>query len=154
MTNSLETIKSWWSPEIKYDWQKEHQENFKSRRNTKRDTTSTSNNNPGLPRKNWDYQEQTEISENSGLPEKSQGLATPRSKPLGLVQQHWRKNEGYRSKKWLIKGPVQSSNKKDLQSDAVYIHVLYSFTVVRLLVYPVSKPSPPGKLLNFTEIHW
>ena len=24
----------------------------------------------GLPRKNWDYQEQTEISEKSGLPEK------------------------------------------------------------------------------------
>ena len=60
--------------------------NFKSLRNTKRDTTSTSNNNPGLPRKNWDCQKQSEISEKSGLPENSQGLATPRSKPLGSVQ--------------------------------------------------------------------
>ena len=62
----------------------------KTLRSTKRDTTSTSNNNPGLPRKNWDCQKQSEISEKSGLPENSQGLATPRSKPLGLVQQHWR----------------------------------------------------------------
>ena len=34
---------------------------------------------------------QSEISENLGLPENSQRLATPRSKPLGLVQPHWRK---------------------------------------------------------------
>ena len=59
------------------------------------------------------------------------------------------------SPKELFKGPVQSSNTiaKDSQSDAVYINVLYSFTVVCLLVYPVPKRSLPGKLLNFTEIH-
>ena len=34
---------------------------------------------------------QSEISENLGLPENSQRLATPRSKPLGLVQPNWRK---------------------------------------------------------------
>ena len=34
---------------------------------------------------------QSEISENLGLPENSQRLATPRSKPLGLAQPHWRK---------------------------------------------------------------
>ena len=150
MTGSLESTEGWlvaWSPK-KDDWQLgDHKKlmiaenkiwlaertsrNFKSRRNTERDTTSTSNDNPGLPGKYWDCheklglpEEQTEISEKSGLPEKSQGLAKPRSKPLSLVQQHWqKKNEGYHSKKWLIKGPVQSLNKKDLQSDAVYIHV-------------------------------
>ena len=148
MTDSLETIKNWWSPEIKYDWQKEHQETSNLAEIQKgiphlhpmtipdyKEKIGIAKKKLGLP------EEQTEISEKSGLPEKSQGLATPRSKPLGLVQQHWQKNEGYHSKKWLIKGPVQSSNKKDLQSDAVYIHVLYSFTAVCLLVYPVPKPS-------------
>ena len=83
----------------KYAWKKEPQKTSNLSENTKRDTTSTSNNNPGLTRKNWDCQKQSEISEKSGLPENSQGLATPRSKPLGLVQQHWRENEGYHSKK-------------------------------------------------------
>ena len=50
-------------------------------------------------------------------------------------------------------GTVVEHNRKETQSDAVYINVLYSFTVVCLLVYPVPKLSLPGKLLNFTEIH-
>ena len=65
--------------------------NFKSLQNTKRDTTSTSNNDPGLPQKIGIARKQSEISENLGLPENNQRLATPRSKPLGLVQPHWRK---------------------------------------------------------------
>ena len=36
---------------------------------------------------------QSEISENLGLPENSQRLATPRSQPLGLVQSNLRENE-------------------------------------------------------------
>ena len=42
---------------------------------------------------------QSEVSEKFGLPENSQGLARPRSKPLGLVQPHWRENEGCHSRK-------------------------------------------------------
>ena len=48
-------------------------------------------NNPGFPRKIGIARKQSEISENLGLPENSQRLATPRSKPRGLVQPNWRK---------------------------------------------------------------
>ena len=94
----------------------------------KRDTTSTSRSNPGFPRK-------------LGITKNSQRFATPKSRPPGLVQSNLRKMKRCHSNKELFKGPVQSSNTKDSQSDAVYIYVLYSFTVVRLLVYPVPKPS-------------
>ena len=59
----------------------------------------------------------------------------------------------------LLKGTLQRTgivvehNAESMQSGAVYIFVLYSFTFVRLLVYPVPKPSLPGRMLNFTEIH-
>ena len=96
-----------------------------------------------------------DFHESLGLPKNSQRFATPKkSRPPELIQSNLRKMKRCHSNKELFKGPVQSSNTKDSQSDAVYIYVLYSFTVVRLLVYPVPKPSPPGKLLNFTEIHW
>ena len=162
MTGSLESTKWWlvaWRPQgmmiagDKYVWEK-NLKTSKTLWSTKRDTTSTSNDNPGLPQKIGITRKQSEIGENLGLPENSQRLATPRSKTARFSPTTLAENEGCHSKKWLIKGPVQSSNKKDSQSDAVYIYVLYSFTVVRLLVYPVPKPSPPGKLLNFTEIHW
>ena len=100
MTGSLDTTKWWlvaWRPRgmmiagDKYVWEK-NLKTSKTLRSTKRDTTSTSNNNPGLPRKKIGIaRKQSEISENLGLPENSQRLATPRSKPLGLVQPHWRK---------------------------------------------------------------
>ena len=63
----------------------------KTLRSTKRDTTSTSKNNPGFPQKIGIARTQSEISENLGLPENSQRLAKPRLKPLGSVQPHWRK---------------------------------------------------------------
>ena len=57
----------------------------------KRDTTSTSENKPGFPRKLGIARKYSEISENLGLPENRQRLATPRSQPLGSVQPDWRK---------------------------------------------------------------
>ena len=76
MTDSLETIKMMIAGD-KICLAERTSRNFKSRRNTKRDTTSTSNDNPGLPRKIGIAtkklglpEEQTEISEKSGLPEK------------------------------------------------------------------------------------
>ena len=105
------------------------------------DTTSIPRSNPGFPRK-------------LGITKNSQRFATPKkSRPPELIQSNLRKMKRCHSNKELFKGPVQSSNTKDSQSDAVYIYVLYSFTVVRLLVYPVPKPSLPGRMLNFTEIH-
>ena len=124
-------------------WKKCLRKNLKPENlwSTRRDTTSKPRSNPGFPQK-------------LGITKNGQRLATPRSQPPGLVQSNLRKMKRCHSNKELFKGPVQSSNTKDSQSDAVYIYVLYSFTVVRLLVYPVPKPSLPGKLLNFTEIHW
>ena len=96
---------------------------------TKRDTTSIPRSNPGFPRK-------------LGITKNSQRFATPKkSRPPELIQSNLRKMKRCHSNKELFKGPVQSSNTKDSQSDAVYIYVLYSFTIVRLLVYPVPKPS-------------
>ena len=82
--------KKWWSPEINMFGRK-NLKTSKSLRSTKRDTTSTSNNNPGLPRKIGIARKQSEISENLGLPENSQRLATPRSQTLGSVQPDWPK---------------------------------------------------------------
>ena len=65
----------------------------------KRDTTSTSENKPGFPRKLRIARKYSEISENLGLPENSQRLAKPRSKPLGSVQPKLAENEGCHSKK-------------------------------------------------------
>ena len=79
--------------------------------------------------------------ESLGLPKNSQRSATPRSQPPELVHLDLQKIVRCHSEKELVKGPVQSSNKKDSQSDALYTCVLYSFTIVRLLVYPVPKPS-------------
>ena len=45
-------------------------------------------------------------------------------------------------------GTIVEHKTEEMQSGAVYIIVLYSFTVVCLLVYPVPKPSLPGKLLK------
>ena len=99
MIGSLESTKWWlaaWRPQEmmiagdKYVWEK-NLKNSKTLRSTKRDTTSTSKNNPGFPRKIGIARKQSEISENLGLPENSQRLATPRSQPLGLVQPNWRK---------------------------------------------------------------
>ena len=102
MTNSLETIKSWWSPEIKYDWQKEHQETSnlaeiqKGIPHLHPMTIPDYKEKIGIAKKNWDCQEnwdyqrnKTEISE---IPKKSLELAKPRSKPLNLFQQYWREN--------------------------------------------------------------
>ena len=162
MTGSLESTKWWlaaWRPQgmmiagDKYVWEK-NLKTSKTLRSTKRDTTSTSNNNPGLPRKIGIARKQSEISENLGLPENSQRLATPRSKPLGLVQPHWRKMKDAIQRSDWSKDRYSRRTKRTHNSMQCIFYVLYSFTVVRLLVYPVPKPSPPGKLLNFTEIHW
>ena len=62
MTDSLETIKNWWSPEIKYDWQKEHQETSnlaeiqKGIPHLHPMTIPDYQENIGIATKNWDYQ--------------------------------------------------------------------------------------------------
>ena len=101
MTNRLETIKSWWSPEIKYDWQKEHQETSnlveiqKGIPHLHPMTIPDYKKKLGLPRKIGIAkklglpEEQPEVSE---IPKKSLELAKPRSKPLNLFQQYWREN--------------------------------------------------------------
>ena len=150
MTGSLESTKWWlaaWRPQgmmiagDKYVWEK-NLKTSKTLRSTKRDTTSTSENKPGFPRKLGIARKYSEISENLGLPENSQRLATPRSKPLGLVQPNWRKMKDVTRRSNWSKDRYSRRTKKDSQSDAVYIYVLYSFTVVRLLVYPVPKTLP------------
>ena len=74
--------------------------NFKSLRNTKRDTTSTSNNNPGLPWKNWDYQRNKQrLARNQDYQKKSgiskTKIETARFSPTTLAEKY----EGYHSKK-------------------------------------------------------
>ena len=71
----------------------------KTIRSTKRDTTSISDNNPELPRKIGIARKQSEISENLGLPENSQRLATPRSKTARFSPTTLAENEGCHSKK-------------------------------------------------------
>ena len=77
--------------------------NFKSRQNTERDTTSTSNDNPGLQGKNWDCQENWDYQRNkqrvARFPEKS-GISKTKIETAKFIPTILaRKYEGYHSKK-------------------------------------------------------